>query len=190
MRAMPSRIEEDSEWFFLPKKWLEKWELYCYVDVINAASDGNAEAGASLASVTRKDPGRVGFSDLFVPKEENQITEQMLRYKWQNHQIKKGQREGVDFIFVTKEVFDAFITKYRSDETEPHLNYKRYGVEQDDGEVVCELSMRKINFVALPNKKLYKMRKPWFCYIPKSETVAELEKKIVRCINYYMSSVR
>ena len=52
------------------------------------------------------------------------------------------------------------------------------------------MKMRKINFVALPNKKLYKMRSPWFCYIPKSETVAELEKKILRCINYYMSTVR
>ena len=50
--------------------------------------------------------------------------------------------------------------------------------------------MRKINFVPLPNKKLYKMREPWFCYMPKHDSVLDLEKKVLRCINYYMSSVR
>lgn len=82
MRAMPSRIEPLSEWYFLPKKWLDKWETHCYVDVINAATDGNAEAGASLSNVSRTDPGRVGFADLFESKQEQQITEQMLKYKW------------------------------------------------------------------------------------------------------------
>ena len=31
---MPTKIEVGSEWFFLPKAWLDKWEAWCYVDVI------------------------------------------------------------------------------------------------------------------------------------------------------------
>lgn len=50
--------------------------------------------------------------------------------------------------------------------------------------------MRKINFVAVPNKKRYKMTDPWFFYMPKSESVLEFTKKAVRSLNYYMYSVR
>ena len=39
LRKMPTRIEENSEWFFIPKEWLSKWETYCYVDIINGAGD-------------------------------------------------------------------------------------------------------------------------------------------------------
>ena len=68
--------------------------------------------------------------------------------------------------------------------------YKRYGAEQDDGEVVCEMRFRKINFFALPNKQTYKMKTFYSCFIPKSASVAELEKKLLRAVNYYMHSVR
>ena len=37
INAMPTHIEVDSEWFFMPKAWLDKWEAYCYVDIIKAA---------------------------------------------------------------------------------------------------------------------------------------------------------
>lgn len=113
-----------------------------------------------------------------------------IKFQWQNHQIENGLREGVDFIFVTKAVFDFFIENYRSVEPEPQLNYKRYGVLQDDGEVVCELKLRKINFFALPNKTQFKMKNALFCFVPKSDTVLDLEKKLLRMINYYMMTVR
>ena len=96
----------------------------------------------------------------------------------------------MDYIFVTKVVFQKFIDNYRSVEDEPLLNYKRFGVQQDDGEVVCELKMRKINFFALPNKTVYKMKHTWFCFVPKSDSVLDLEKKLLRMINYYMMTVR
>ena len=35
LKSMPTAIEEGSEWFFLPKKWMDKWETYCYVDIID-----------------------------------------------------------------------------------------------------------------------------------------------------------
>ena len=91
---------------------------------------------------------------------------------------------------MTKLVFDFFVGKYRSEEPEPQLNFKRYGVLQDDGEVVCELKLRKINFFALPNRTHFKMKNTFFCFVPKSDTVLDLEKKLLRVINYYMLSVR
>jgi len=50
----------------------------------------------------------------------------------------------------------------------------RVGCEQDDGEVVCELKMRKINFVAIPGKKLFKMKSIKFLYAPKSMSLEDL----------------
>lgn len=50
--------------------------------------------------------------------------------------------------------------------------------------------MRKINFFCVPNKTQFKMRETWFVYAPKSDTVAELEKKMARSLNYYLSTVR
>ena len=42
--SMPPDIEEDQEWFFMPKRWLDKWEAWCYIDVIKAAeSDDTAQ---------------------------------------------------------------------------------------------------------------------------------------------------
>ena len=72
-RSMPTKIEVDSQWFFLPKKWMDQWEAWCYVDIMNAASDGNLEV---LSSVERTEPTRICFSDLFVPKQKTQISDQ------------------------------------------------------------------------------------------------------------------
>ena len=40
------------------------------------------------------------------------------------------------------------------------------------------MGMRRIQFFALPNKKTYKMKSPYFCYVPKSATVEALQRKI------------
>jgi len=53
--------------------------------------------------------------------------------------VRKGLREGVDFIFVTQEIIKKFITKYGSKQTDPIKNFKRAGVEQDDGSVILEM---------------------------------------------------
>ena len=106
--------------------------------------------------------------------------------QWQNFQVRKGIREGVDFIFVTKKVFKTFYNKYDSVDDEPTLNFMRVGVEQDDGEVVLEMQMRKINFLPLPNKTRFMMKEPWFVYIPKSASVYELEKKLKQASNNYL----
>jgi hypothetical protein len=80
LRKMPTRIEVDSEWFFLPKKWLTQWETYCYVDVVTATP---GESNLELRNVNREEkPGRISFSELFLAKEANQITDIALRFNW------------------------------------------------------------------------------------------------------------
>ena len=46
--------------------------------------------------------------------------------------------------------------------------------------------MRKINFLALPNKTRFKMKEPWFVYVPKSLNIFELEKKLQQASNNYL----
>ena len=114
LKSMPTAIEKGSEWFFLPKKWLDVWETYCYVDIIDGEMDP-----AELRRARRSAPGRISFKHLFLPKEDNQMEDVASKTLWQNYQVKKGLREGVDFIFVTKQVFKAFLNKYESDDENP-----------------------------------------------------------------------
>jgi len=70
LREMPTRIEVDSEWYFLPKKWFDKWETYCYVDIINATPGD--EPNSELSNVDRSEkPGKIKFSELFLPQGDN-----------------------------------------------------------------------------------------------------------------------
>ena len=77
---MPTRIEVGSEWFFLPKAWLDKWEAWCYVDVITCPLSDDSTFNPS--EVERKNPGRIKFADLFLPISDNQIEDQQLKSKW------------------------------------------------------------------------------------------------------------
>ena len=70
LKSMPTAIEEGSEWFFLPKKWLDAWETYCYVDIIN----GNADP-EELRRARRNPPGKISFKNLFESKEDNQMVD-------------------------------------------------------------------------------------------------------------------
>lgn len=85
---------------------------------------------------------------------------------------------------------ETLVEKYRSTDKDCMLNYKRFGVLQDDGEVVLELKLRKINFFAMPNKTVYKMKHAYHCFVAKSEKVLDLEKKMARLLNNYMMIVR
>ena len=52
----------------------------------------------------------------------------MLRYRWQNYQIKEGAREGAEFVLVTSDVIRFLADKYGSDIGQPLVNCKRIGV--------------------------------------------------------------
>ena len=127
LKDMPTRIDVDSEWFFLPKEWLDKWEVYNFSDVVTATP---GQPNEELRSVDRtKPPGRIDFSGLFLPKEDNQLADISLQFLWQNFQVKKGLREGVDFIFVTKTIMEKFLAKYGSVQSDAMKSYMRFGVE-------------------------------------------------------------
>ena len=79
LKNMPTRIEVGSEWYFLPKAWLDKWETWCYVDVITCPVD---DSSVNLQEVERVHPKRIKFSDLFLPIADNQIEDQQLKSKW------------------------------------------------------------------------------------------------------------
>ena len=73
LKDMPTRIDVDSEWFFLPKDWLDKWEVFNYSDVVTAEP---GQPNDTLRSVDRtKPPGRIDFSGLFLQKEDNQLAD-------------------------------------------------------------------------------------------------------------------
>ena len=72
LRSMPTRIEVDSEWYFIPKKWLNKWETHCYVDIINVPLD---DASVNVRNVDRKAPGKIPFTSLFEEMQDDQIQE-------------------------------------------------------------------------------------------------------------------
>jgi len=65
IKKMPTHIEEGSEWFLLPKRWLDKWEKWCYVDIINTPLN---DTSVDLRSVSRNNPGLIRFGELFKAK--------------------------------------------------------------------------------------------------------------------------
>lgn len=117
----------------------------------------------------------------------NQLRENRKEMTWMNNQIRPGLREGVDFLLVTEPVIKKLLAKFNTEENYRH--FMRVATEQDDGEVVCELQLRRVRFMAVPNKKLFKMKEPWFVYAPKSMSIPDLEKKLKAAINFYLISV-
>jgi len=56
--------------------------------------------------------------------------------------------------------------------------------------VVVELRLRKIRLLAFPNRTKFEKDEPWFFYVPRSDTVKELEFKIKRLLPAYYLNVR
>ena len=92
-------------------------------------------------------------------------------------------------MLVTPDVMHRIHGKYGSIQ-DTFEEYMRKGFEQDDGEVVCELKMRRINFVAIPGKKLFKMKSVKFIYSPKSLPLKDFQMHLKNALNYYLLSVR
>lgn len=152
MKSMPQRVEVDSEWYLLPQVWLKQWKAWCYIDIINAKP---ADSVDDFRQVERKRPPQIRFSDLFVKRLDNQLVDQQLKNKWQNYQLRPDLQESVDYTLVTKDVMQHFIECYNSEEPDPIYCFKRIGVRQNDGEVVCEMQHRKFSFIAVPNRTKY-----------------------------------
>ena len=145
LKSMPTKIEIDAKWYLLPMKFFKEWETYSYADIISCKGDTDSID----RECKREKPSKIIFAALFKDQHKLQLTEQAAKFKWLNYQLKDGLREGVDFMLVTHDVISKFSDLYKSDFD--YTSFFRVGVEQEDGEVVCALKLRKIRIIALPN---------------------------------------
>ena len=151
LKEMPTKIEIDAKWYLLPMKFFKQWETYSYADIISCKGDTDSID----RECKREKPSKIIFAALFQDQHKLQLTEQADKFKWLNYQLKDGLREGVDFMLVTQDVISNFADLYKSDLD--FSSFFRVGVEQEDGEIVCALKLRKIRIIALPNQKVFKM---------------------------------
>ena len=94
LKSMATKVKEGDRWFLIPVEWYNKWEKYCYSDLLmGEPSDGEGR---------REDPGKIDFMQVFEDIGSSQIPEMRKNYKWTNYQIKRGLREGADYMFVTE----------------------------------------------------------------------------------------
>ena len=107
-----------------------------------------------------------------------------------NYQLERGLKEGEDFMLVDQNIHKIWADFYGED-----IPLKRMGIEDESGECIVELYFKRINILPVPNDKLFKLYKgkdvetqPIF--ISKTESVAILQKKIVRILMGYMMTVR
>ena len=86
-------------------------------------------------------------------------------------------------------VFETLFSKYGVKGVKANLkDFMRPGKEQEDGECVVELRLKKIKLLAFPDKTKFKHPEPWTIYAAKSESVRELELKIKRVLGFYYMS--
>jgi hypothetical protein len=71
---------------------------------------------------------------------------------------------------------------------------KRFGIEDENGDTVVELYLRKINILPFPNKTLFKLYKNQVetqpIFISKAATMKDLKTKINRVLNNYLFFVQ
>lgn len=84
--------------------------------------------------------------------------------------------EGKDFMLVDSLVHKAFKDRYKiKDGCDP---LSRYGIKREDGEVVVELYLKKMNLLVIPNKSLFNFNAPMTIYVSRNDTLKILEAKI------------
>lgn len=89
----------------------------------------------------------------------NQIISTLLEERSKNFlstnvQLKKGMKEGDDYMLVDENIFNFWDLKYGK------LNeIKRHGIEDENGETIVELYLKVFNLYLIPNAKLFKMDK-------------------------------
>ena len=143
-------------------------------------------------SVAREHPGGIDFSTIFEEPEGELLKEISLKFTWQNHQLREKAVEGQDFLLVDTAVFETLFSTYGAKGEKANFkDFTRFGKEQEDGECVVELRLKKLQLLAFPDKTKFKHPDPWTIYAAKSETVRDLELKIKRGLGfYYMSKSR
>jgi hypothetical protein len=104
-----------------------------------------------------------------------------------NRTMKPNMSEGRDFMLVDKKVHMLFEERYGiMEEAEP---IPRYGIKCSDGEVIVELYLKKMNFLVMPNSKLFNFTSPHFMYVSRNDTLKILEVKLSRVLGNFLYTV-
>ena len=86
-------------------------------------------------------------------------------------------------------IFEILFIKYGVKGDKANLkDFMRPGKEQDDGECIVDLRLKKLQMLAFPDKTKFKHPTPWTIYAAKTDTVRELELKIKRLLGFYYMS--
>ena len=182
-------VKDGSQWYFLPQDWLKKWERYTFFDLIMSDPATTQEGSADAAD--RDAPGEISYESILEQYEgEDQLRECSVQHSWQNHQLKENLCEGEDFMLVSQPIIEFLSNQYRIEGDGNYKHFQRIARKQDDDEVIVELRLRKIRLLAFPNRTKFEKDEPWFFYIPRSDTVKELEFKIKRLLPSYYLNVR
>ena len=114
------------------------------------------------------------------------MQENSEKFQWQNYQLKAGLKEGEDYMIVSSELHDYWVSLYESEN-----RIKRFGIKDESGENLVEIYLKKINLLPIPNKKYFSLYRepdcqttPVFC--SRVSSMAELQKKIIRLLNYQL----
>ena len=92
-------------------------------------------------------------------------------------------------MLVDSAIFEVLFTKYGAKGDKANMkDFMRPGKEQDDGECIVDLRMKKLQILAFPDKTKFKHPNPWTIYAAKTDTVRELELKIKRLLGFYYYS--
>lgn len=90
-------------------------------------------------------------------------------------------------MLLDKKVHDIFEQRYGlKEDCEP---IPRFGIKCSDGEVIVELNLRKMNFVVMPNAKVFNFADPRFVLVSRNDTLKSLELKLQRALTNYLYTV-
>lgn len=115
-----------------------------------------------------------------------ELPEQSHSHIHLNYQLKRGLKEGQDFMLVDENIYNIWKSKYGED-----IQLKRFGIVDESGETVVELYFKKINILPIPNQKLFKLYKgkdiqTECVYLSRNATMDELSKKVCRILSTYL----
>jgi len=99
-------------------------------------------------------------------------------FAWQNVEMIDNLREGEDFFLVTSDVLN-YASKIYGITGRPVV---RYGIEQQDGETVIELYLKKLQVFPVPAKP-FSVNIPKWVIVSRAAKIEELKAKIIRVLN-------
>jgi len=128
------------------------------------------------------------------------LEEMSNNFSFMNLQLRKGLKEGDDYMLVDDNIFNFWEMKYGKKN-----EIKRFGIEDENGENIVEMHLKVFNLYLVPNAKYFKMQTIFTksnimkgvlqqntkiltlpIFISRASTVKDLENKVNRCLTTYI----